>query len=107
VLLSGSLALVYVSLFEGFGLPIIEAMKCDTAVITGNITAMPEIAGGAALLANPFDINEIAQALQRIAEEPQLRNELIEKGRKVVNKFSWEETADLLWESINKTFNKR
>jgi glycosyltransferase involved in cell wall biosynthesis len=107
VLLSGSHALVYVSLFEGFGLPIIEAMRCETSVITSDITAMPEIAGGAALLVNPLDTDEIAQAMQIVVEKPQLRNELIEKGRRVAKKFNWEETSDLLWECITKAWNHK
>jgi len=64
-------ALVYVSLFEGFGLPILEALHCETPVITSNTTSMPEVAGDAALLVNPKSVEEIALAMEHILD-PQL-----------------------------------
>lgn len=100
VLLSGALSLVYVSLFEGFGLPIAEAMQCGTPVITGNITAMPEIAGEAALLADPYDYLSIALAMEKMAASEILRSELRQKGFEQVKKFTWKQTAERLWETL-------
>jgi glycosyltransferase involved in cell wall biosynthesis len=100
-LLTAARSLVYVSLFEGFGLPIAEAMKCETAVITGNITAMPEIANGAALLCNPYQTKDIAKAMEQMMNND-LRNRCIERGKEVVKSYSWEKTADELWNSCIK-----
>ncbi len=98
----GAHALVLPSTFEGFGIPIIEAMNCDVPVITSNTTSMPEIAGDAALLADPYSVESIRNALFRIAMEPELPGELIARGRKQRERFSWDETARLLWESLEK-----
>jgi glycosyltransferase involved in cell wall biosynthesis len=98
----GARALVLPSTFEGFGIPIIEAMHCDVPVITSNTTSMPEIAGDAALLADPYSVDSIGNALSRIAMEPELRGELIARGRKQRERFSWDKTASLLWESLEK-----
>ncbi|MFZ4400788.1 MAG: glycosyltransferase family 4 protein [Bacteroidales bacterium] len=101
-LLASSLALTYVSYFEGFGIPIVEAFYAETAVITSNITSMPEIAGNAALLVDPYSITEIADAMQKIATDDEFRTSLIEKGKKRRIEFSWDKTAEKLWSSIEK-----
>ncbi|MBQ9864369.1 MAG: glycosyltransferase family 4 protein [Bacteroidales bacterium] len=80
-LYANAIASVYVSQFEGFGIPILESMCCDTPVVTSNTASMPEAGGDAALYASPDNPHEIAQQLQRIIDSPQLRCELIEKGR--------------------------
>jgi glycosyltransferase involved in cell wall biosynthesis len=90
--------LMYVSLFEGFGVPIIEAMKCDVPVITSNVSSMPEIAGDAALLVDPTSCDEIASAMREIISDNALRQTLIERGRKRANIFSWDLTAERLWQ---------
>ena len=95
-------AAVYVSNFEGFGIPIIEAMQCRVPVITSNITAMPEIAGEAALLADPFSATSIAETMTRLYQDESLRKNLIEAGEKRAKDFGWNKTADLLWESLMK-----
>lgn len=100
--LGSALALTYVSFFEGFGIPIVEAFNAETAVITSNVTSMPEIAGDAALLVNPFDIKEIANAMYRIENDNDLRLSLIEKGRIRKTLFSWDKSAIKLWQSIEK-----
>ncbi len=100
--LASSVALTYVSFFEGFGIPIIEAFNAETAVITSNVTAMPEVAGDAALFTNPFSADSIAGAMEKIYFDHKLRNSLIEKGRKQREKFSWDKTAKLLWESVER-----
>ncbi len=100
--LASSVALTYVSFFEGFGIPIVEAFNAETAVITANTTSMPEIAGDAALFADPYSVESIAGAMQKIIGNEELRNSLIEKGRIRRNDFSWDKTADLLWKAIEK-----
>ncbi len=105
-LVSSSLAMVYVSYFEGFGIPIIEGFKAETAVITSNVTSMPEVAGDAALLVDPFNFREIAKAMQRVEEDKNYRSELIEKGKQRVNKFSWDLTAKSIWKSIDKVISQ-
>ena len=101
--LAAAKALTFVSFFEGFGIPIVEAFACETPVITSNISSMPEIAGDAALLINPHSIEKIQQALHEIEDEA-LRKKLIEKGNKQKMKFSWNKTAEKLWEDIEGLF---
>ncbi|HEY1074094.1 MAG TPA: glycosyltransferase family 1 protein [Patescibacteria group bacterium] len=86
-------ALVFPSLFEGFGLPVLEAFASDTPVITSNTTSLPEVAGDAAILVTPTKTNEIADAMIKIAQDKEFRNELIQKGREQYKQFSWERTA--------------
>jgi glycosyltransferase involved in cell wall biosynthesis len=100
--LGASLALTYVSYFEGFGIPVVEAFRCGVPVITSNVTSMPEIAGDAALLIDPFDPGSIAGAMRKIADDEGFRRDLIRKGGNRKNVFTWQRTADLLWESIEK-----
>lgn len=100
--LGSALALTYVSYFEGFGIPIVEAFLCDTPVITSNVTSMPEVAGDAALLVNPFSPNSIAEAMQNIVSSKEVRQELISKGRLRRQHFSWQQTADKLWGTFEK-----
>lgn len=103
--LAGSaLALVYASLFEGFGIPILEAFYAETAVITSNVTSMPEVAGNAALLVDPYAVDSIENAMLSIYKDRSLRNQLVERGRQQREKFSWDRTADLLWRSIEQLF---
>lgn len=97
-------ASVYVSYFEGFGIPILEAFTCNVPVITSNLTSMPEVAGEAAILVDPFSIDEISNALERIDRDKNLAQGLIEKGKKRLELFSWDKTAELLWKSIEKMF---
>jgi len=104
--IGGSTALLLVSHFEGFGIPILEAMNCDVPVITSNVTSMPEVAGGAALLVDPGSVQSIANAMQKITAEPALRNTLIEKGRTQRERFSWEKTAERMWECLEKAMEK-
>lgn len=96
---AAALASVYVSYFEGFGIPILEAFKCDTPVITSNVTSMPEVARDAALLVNPFDEDAIAAAMAKVLDED-VRKELIAKGRLRANDFSWDYAAEVIWNSM-------
>lgn len=97
-----ALSLAYVSYFEGFGIPIVEAFRSGCPVITSNVTSMPEVAGDAALLVDPFNVAEIQSALLRIADSEVLRKELIRKGYDQVKIFSWDISAERLWESMMK-----
>ena len=101
--LGSALAITYASIFEGFGIPIIEAFNAETPVITSNTSSMPEIAGDAALIVDPLSVQNIADAMKSVATDEKLRLKLIEKGRKRKNLFSWDKTADNVWMSIEKT----
>ena len=101
---AAALASVYVSYFEGFGIPIIEAYKCDVPVITSNVTSMPEVAGDAALLIDPFDVESIASAMELVMDE-NARNSLIEKGGERRNDFSWDKAAEGWWNVISEFAN--
>jgi glycosyltransferase involved in cell wall biosynthesis len=104
-LLGSALALTYIPFFEGFGIPIIEAQSCGTPVITSTTTSMPEASGGGALLVEPTSIKEIVNAMNRIVSDEKLRQELIEKGGSNARRFSWDKTADKLWETMMKSVN--
>ncbi len=101
---AGAMALVFPSTFEGFGIPIVEAMSCDVPVITSNITSMPEIAGDAALLTDPYSVDSISSAMTKLSNNEVLRNELINKGRIQRQKYSWDRAAELFWDGIKKCF---
>jgi glycosyltransferase involved in cell wall biosynthesis len=89
----GAEALVFASLYEGFGLPILEAMACGTPVVTANTTAMPEVAGDAALLVDPTSVEQIGKAMEQIVSDISLRQQLREKGLAQAAKFSWGATS--------------
>lgn len=99
---ASALASVYVSYFEGFGIPIVEAFRSGVPVITADATATVEIAGGAAILIDPFDVKSIAEALMSLATQPDLRRDLIEKGFLRAEAFTWQKSADRLWSSVLK-----
>ncbi|MDQ2752339.1 MAG: glycosyltransferase family 4 protein [Bacteroidota bacterium] len=98
--MSSAYCLVYVPYFEGFGIPIVEAMNSRVPVITSNVTSMPEIAGDAALIVDPFNINEIADGMEIIATNEEVRQNYITKGIQRAADFSWKQTAELLWNGI-------
>lgn len=104
--LASALALTYVSYFEGFGIPIVEAFYTETPVITSNVTSMPEVAGDAALFVDPFSPEDIAKALSKISTDIELRTSLISKGKIRREKFNWQNTADNLWKAIQNTINQ-
>lgn len=96
-------AMLYISLFEGFGIPILEGFHAEIPVITSNTTSMPEIGDDAVSLVNPYSIDEITQSLQKISENQEYKEQLIIKGRNRKQLFSWEITAEKLWNSIQLT----
>ncbi len=102
-ILSGATALCYASRSEGFGLPVLDAFVCGTAVLTSNVTSLPEVAGDAAVLVNPADPREIAAALHRLLTEPTLRDELTGKGRQRVARFTWDACATRAVEAFEQT----
>ncbi len=102
---ASALAITYVSTFEGFGIPIVEAMRSGVPVITSNVTSMPEIAGNAALLCDPFSVQSITDAMFNIASDEKMRNKLIDSGLIRQADFSWDNTAIQLWKSVEKTNN--
>jgi glycosyltransferase involved in cell wall biosynthesis len=85
--------LVAPSLYEGFGMTILEAMACGTAVVTSNVTSLPEVAGDAAILVDPTDAAAIATAITLLYQAPHIREEYIQKGLRRVQQFTWERTA--------------
>jgi glycosyltransferase involved in cell wall biosynthesis len=95
MLYNGALAFIYPSLYEGFGLPILEAMACGTPVMTSCTTSMPEVAGGAALLIDPYDVEAIGRGLRRIAEDERMRSTLRARGLDHVRSYSYDYTAVL------------
>lgn len=92
-LYSGADFFVYPSLYEGFGLPVLEAMACGCPVITSNVSSLPEVAGDATLLVDPNSVEEIAGAIRNLSTHPLLRAELRERGLKQAAKFSWKKAA--------------
>lgn len=100
--LGASTALVFVPFFEGFGIPIVEAMYAGVPVICSNATSLPEVAGEAALYVDPEDVSAIANAMERISSDDELRKTLIAKGQEQKQKYSWDLSAQKLWSSIEK-----
>ena len=101
--LGAALALTFVPFFEGFGIPVIEAMSAGVPVICSNTTSLPEVGGEAVLYVDPFDIPRIQGAMVRLYQDKELRNSLIELGFRQKEKFSWNKTAELLWGSMQKS----
>lgn len=101
-LIASAEALVLPSFFEGFGVPIIEAFNCGTPVITSNVTSMPEIAGDAALLIDPYSVESICDAMTKLTNDEKLKQVLIQKGNIRKKLYSWQQSSDKIWESFLK-----
>ncbi|MGK0391039.1 MAG: glycosyltransferase involved in cell wall biosynthesis [Maribacter sp.] len=102
-ILGSALALTYVPYFEGFGIPIIEAQYMKTPVITSDLTSMPEVAGKGAILIDPFNVETITKAMIKMAKDKSYRQELITAGTKNCQKYTWQKSADALWNTMLKT----
>jgi glycosyltransferase involved in cell wall biosynthesis len=100
--MASAFALTFIPYFEGFGIPLVEAMQSEIPIITSNVTSLPEIAGDAALYVNPFEVNEIKNAMLKMNNSEELRKDLVLKGNLRKNNFSWDKSADLLWQSVEK-----
>ncbi len=94
--------LVYPSLYEGFGLPILEAFATGTPVITSNVSTIKEVAGEGAILVDPQDIEEISESMDNLINNISLRRKLVEKGEQIIKNYSWKETAIKLRETISR-----
>jgi glycosyltransferase involved in cell wall biosynthesis len=103
-LLSRALGLAFVSLNEGFGIPILEAMQCGCPVLTSNVSSMPEVAGDAALLVDPYSVDAIAEGLRTLASSQELRDNLRQKGLARAKEFSWNRCAIETHEGYEKTY---
>jgi glycosyltransferase involved in cell wall biosynthesis len=102
-LLAAAQALILVSKFEGFGIPVIEAMNCRVPAIVSDVSSLPEVGGDAVLYVDPFSVNSISKAMSLMASDKQLRKKLIENGKIQAQKFSWDKTAENLWNCILST----
>ncbi|MEM9822646.1 MAG: glycosyltransferase family 1 protein [Bacteroidota bacterium] len=98
--LASALAFVYPSLFEGFGLPVLEAMHCGVPVITSKVSSLPEISGDAGILVDPTSIAQIANAMQQLEGDEKLRQKLVEKGNRQKEKFDWEQSAEQAYQLL-------
>ncbi|ABE49541.1 glycosyltransferase family 4 protein [Methylobacillus flagellatus] len=101
--LKGATALVFPSLYEGFGLPVVEAFAAGTPVITSNTTSLPEVAGDAAMLVNPLNVSDIAAAMQSMLEQPELAESFRNKGQERALAYSWDKTASMTLDVYKKT----
>jgi len=99
---SSATLLAYPSLYEGFGLPPLEAMACGCPVVTANTSSLPEVVGEAGIMVNPYDTSSLAQAMRRVLTDDKLRDNLVRKGPEQSKKFSWEKTAELTLQVYNK-----
>tara|TARA_B100000686_G_scaffold349470_1_gene442933 strand:- start:3623 stop:4717 length:1095 start_codon:yes stop_codon:yes gene_type:complete len=92
-LYEGAVALIYPSTYEGFGLPLLEAMACGTAIIAAKTSSIPEVVGKAGVLFDPYSVDELCYAIATVVDDVAFRNQLITEGRKQVKKFSWDRTV--------------
>jgi len=106
-LYAGASAFAYPSLYEGFGLPLLEAMACGTPVLTSDRTAMPETAGEAAVLVDPHDVEAVAAGLERLLTDAELRTRLRAAGLSRVAGYTWERAADLTWQVLGEAADDR
>lgn len=98
---------VYPSLYEGFGLPVLEAMACGTPVVTSNVSSIPEVAGDAALLVDPQSDSEIKNAIIKLVNNPEFYYTIVQKGIQQANRFAWEETAKQTFGLYNRVSQNR
>lgn len=101
-----SIGLVYISLFEGFGIPILEGWSSGVPVITSNVSSMAEVAQEAAVTVNPTDVRDIAQALHRIATDEKMREEYISKGFDRLKAFNWDESSRIIWRALEECVSR-
>ncbi len=106
-LLASSIALVFIPFFEGFGIPLVEAMYAETAIISGNATSLPEVVGDAALISDANDHQLVAQHMQTLVSNPDIRQNLIDKGRVQRQNFSWTKSGERLWDCVTQSIESK
>ncbi|MDD2636275.1 MAG: glycosyltransferase family 1 protein [Bacteroidales bacterium] len=106
LVLGGALALVFIPYFEGFGIPLVEAMHAEIAIIAGNTTSLPEVVGNAALSCSPYDYKKVAENMELITNDENLRLNLIDQGRIQRENFSWDKSAERFWKCIEKVITE-
>jgi len=92
-LYQGAVALIYPSIYEGFGLPLLEAMTCETVIIAAKTSSIPEVIGKAGVLFDPYSVDELCHAIAKVVDDIAFRNNLIAEGRNQIKKFSWDRTV--------------
>jgi glycosyltransferase involved in cell wall biosynthesis len=97
---------VYPSIYEGFGLPPLEAMQCGCPVITSNVSSLPEIVGDAAIKVNPFSVKALEEAIYKLVSNPELRKDYIHTGLKQAEKFSWDKCAQETFQVYQEVLNE-
>ncbi len=100
LLTGAAFAFTYVSLFEGFGVPVLEAMYCDVPLLCAQAAALPEVAGAAALYVNPYAVESIAEGMTALWQDAGLRRRLVQAGRQQRQQFSWERAAQAVWDAV-------
>ena len=99
-LMASAFALAYPPYFEGFGIPLVEAMKCDVPILSSDRTCLPEVAGDAAIYFDPFDIVHMANSMEEIVNNSSKREKLIENGQIKARNYDWDEAASKTWEIL-------
>jgi glycosyltransferase involved in cell wall biosynthesis len=94
--------MTYVPYFEGFGIPLVEAMNCGVPIISGNLTSLPEVAGDSAIYCNPFDVNDIAKKMVEVSTDSPLLESLSKKSLDRSSQFNWDKSAEIVWDSLMK-----
>lgn len=105
-LMGAAYALVYVPYFEGFGIPLVEAMRCGIPIIAGNKTALPEVIGAAGLLVDPHNVSAITTQMHALSDNVSLHKELSEKSLERSKLFSWDDSAAIVWKKIEAIYNQ-
>lgn len=106
LLINGAIAFCFPSLYEGFGMPPLEAMACGVPVLTSNVSSLPEVVGDAAILVNPYSEEEITSGLIKLSNDEKLRKELSKKGLKQAKRFSWDNAATILNNIYKELYNE-
>ena len=105
-LYSGATMFLFPTLYEGFGIPVLEAQMCGTPVLTSNCTSLPEVGGDAAIYVDPYQVEDIALAITKALQNPAALQDLIQKGFENVKRYSWVQSARLLNEIIEKVVSE-